>query len=189
MLNIPRPPYSMLGYNRTIARTNINVLINIEPGVGGGRKRRGKKGNLPNTFDDDCSSFKNGRQYFTYLCLLLLLLLVCIVFLPPPHFYCFPSPSQHPPPPRFYYFPSYPTTAATITFPLLSSSTTTTTFLLFFFLHLHTTTTSTFLLFSLLHHHPYYMSFAFVWPKRPNSNNLSGRKIVRGVKTIEMWRG
>ena len=45
----------MLGYNRTIARTNINVLINIGPGVGGGRKRRGKKGNLPNTFDDDCS--------------------------------------------------------------------------------------------------------------------------------------
>ena len=54
MLNIPRPPYSMLGYNRTIARTNINVLINIGPGVGGGRKRRGKKSNLPNTFDDDC---------------------------------------------------------------------------------------------------------------------------------------
>ena len=54
LLNIPRPPYSMLGYNRTIARTNINVLINIGPGAGGGRKRRGKKGNLPNTFDDDC---------------------------------------------------------------------------------------------------------------------------------------
>ena len=32
----------------------INVLINIGPGVGGGRKRRGKKGDLPNTFDDDC---------------------------------------------------------------------------------------------------------------------------------------
>ena len=45
----------MLGYNRTITRTNINVLINIGPGAGGGRKRRGKKGNLPNTFDDDCS--------------------------------------------------------------------------------------------------------------------------------------
>ena len=27
------------------------------PGAGGGRKRRGKKGNLPNTFDDDCSLF------------------------------------------------------------------------------------------------------------------------------------
>ena len=49
LLNIPRPPYSMLGYNRTITRTNINVLINIGPGAGGGRKRRGKKGNLPNT--------------------------------------------------------------------------------------------------------------------------------------------
>ena len=46
----------MLGYNRTITRTNINVLINIGPGAGGGRKRRGKKGNLPNTFDDDCST-------------------------------------------------------------------------------------------------------------------------------------
>ena len=55
MLNIPRPPYSMLGYNKTITRTNINVLINIGPGEGGGRKTRGKKGNLPNTFDDDCS--------------------------------------------------------------------------------------------------------------------------------------
>ena len=52
LLNIPRPPYSMLGYNRTITRTNINVLINIGPGAGGGRKRRGKKGNLPNTFND-----------------------------------------------------------------------------------------------------------------------------------------
>ena len=49
LLNIPRPPYSMLGYNRTITRTNINVLINIRPGAGGGRKRRGKKGNFPNT--------------------------------------------------------------------------------------------------------------------------------------------
>ena len=55
LLNIHRPPCSMLGYNRTITRTNINVLINIGPGAGGGRKRRGKKGNLPNTFDDDCS--------------------------------------------------------------------------------------------------------------------------------------
>ena len=49
LLNIPRPPYSMLGYNRTIARTNIKVLINIGPGAGGGEKRRGEKGNLPNT--------------------------------------------------------------------------------------------------------------------------------------------
>ena len=54
LLNIPRAPYSMLGYNRTITHTNINVLINIGPGAGGGRKRTGKKGNLPNTFDDDC---------------------------------------------------------------------------------------------------------------------------------------
>ena len=46
----------MLGYNRTITRTNINVLINIGPGAGGGRKSRSKKGNLPNTFDDDCSN-------------------------------------------------------------------------------------------------------------------------------------
>ena len=47
----------MLGYNRTITQTNINVLINIGPGAGGGRTRRGKNGNLPNTFDDDCSFF------------------------------------------------------------------------------------------------------------------------------------
>ena len=59
LLNIPRPPCSMLGYNRTITRTNINVLINIGPGAGGGRKRRGKKGNLPNTFDDDCRRIGN----------------------------------------------------------------------------------------------------------------------------------
>ena len=49
LLNISGLPHSMLGYNRTITRTNINVLINIRPGAGGGRKRRGKKGNLPNT--------------------------------------------------------------------------------------------------------------------------------------------
>ena len=45
----------MLGYKRIITRTNINVVIKIGPGAGKGRKRRGKKGNLPNTFDDDCS--------------------------------------------------------------------------------------------------------------------------------------
>ena len=45
----------MLGYKRTITRTNINVLINIGPGAGGGRKSGGQKGNLPNTFDDDCN--------------------------------------------------------------------------------------------------------------------------------------
>ena len=52
----------MLGYNRTITRTNINVLINIGPGAGGGRKRRGKKGNLPNTFDDDCMARRGGGR-------------------------------------------------------------------------------------------------------------------------------
>ena len=51
----------MLGYNRTITRTNINVLINIGPGAGGGRKRRGKKGNLPNTFDDDCIALETDN--------------------------------------------------------------------------------------------------------------------------------
>ena len=46
----------MLGYNKTITPTNINVLLNIGPGAGGRRKkRRGKNSNLPNTFDDDCS--------------------------------------------------------------------------------------------------------------------------------------
>ena len=45
----------MLGDNKTITRTNISVLINIGPGVGGGMKRRGKKGQPSNTFDDDCS--------------------------------------------------------------------------------------------------------------------------------------
>ena len=43
LLNIPRPPYSMLGYNRTIARTNINVLINIGPGAGEEEKGGVKK--------------------------------------------------------------------------------------------------------------------------------------------------
>ena len=52
----------MLGYNKTITRTNINVLINIGPGAGGGRKRTGKKGNLPNTFDDDCSFVVSNRE-------------------------------------------------------------------------------------------------------------------------------
>ena len=36
LLNIPRHPYSMLGYNRTSTRTNINVLLNIGLGGGGG---------------------------------------------------------------------------------------------------------------------------------------------------------
>ena len=59
----------MLGDNKTITRTSINVLINIGPGVGGEMKRRGKKDNLPNTFDDDCSltleawQAKKGRKF------------------------------------------------------------------------------------------------------------------------------
>ena len=67
MLNTPRPPCSMLGYNRTITRTNINVLINTGPGAGEGRKRRGKKGNLPNTFDDDCSFIDAFLSFFGIL--------------------------------------------------------------------------------------------------------------------------
>ena len=55
LLNIPRPPYSMLGYNRTIMPTNINVLLNIGPEAGEEGKKKGKNSNLPNTFDDDCS--------------------------------------------------------------------------------------------------------------------------------------
>ena len=35
----------MLGYNRTVARTNINVLTNIGPGAGGGG-RGGEKGEV-----------------------------------------------------------------------------------------------------------------------------------------------
>ena len=62
LLNIPRSPHSVLGYNRTITRKNINVLINIGPGAGKGRKRRGKKGNLLNTFDDECS-FKKTHTH------------------------------------------------------------------------------------------------------------------------------
>ena len=55
MLNIPRPPYSMLGYNRTIMPTNVNVLLNIGPEAGEEGKKKGKNSNLPNTFDHDCS--------------------------------------------------------------------------------------------------------------------------------------
>ena len=54
----------MLGYNKTFTRANINGLINIGPGAGGGRKRRGKKGDLSNTFDDYCWLDKmNCRVY------------------------------------------------------------------------------------------------------------------------------
>ena len=44
----------MLGYNRTITCTNIGVLLNIGPGAGGERE---KSSSLPNTFDDDCTTY------------------------------------------------------------------------------------------------------------------------------------
>ena len=47
MLNIARPLYSMLGYKRTITRTNINVLINIGPGAGEEGKEEEKKATFP----------------------------------------------------------------------------------------------------------------------------------------------
>ena len=37
----------MLGYNRTVARTNINVLTNIGPGAGGREKGEAKKATFP----------------------------------------------------------------------------------------------------------------------------------------------
>ena len=43
LLNIPRSRYSMLGYNRTITLTNINVSLNIGPGAERGREKRDKK--------------------------------------------------------------------------------------------------------------------------------------------------
>ena len=36
----PRPPYSMMQYNRTITRTNINVLPNTGPATGERRKKK-----------------------------------------------------------------------------------------------------------------------------------------------------
>ena len=46
----------MLGYNRTIARTNIKVLFNIGPETAEeGKEKEVKTNSLPNTFDDDCS--------------------------------------------------------------------------------------------------------------------------------------
>ena len=47
LLNTPRPPCSMLGYNRTITHTNINVLINIGPGAGEEGKEEVKKATFP----------------------------------------------------------------------------------------------------------------------------------------------
>jgi len=44
----------MLGYNRTITRTNIKVLLNIGPGTGEEGKKGLKSSSRPNTFDDDC---------------------------------------------------------------------------------------------------------------------------------------
>ena len=38
-------------------------MINIGPWAGGGRKRAGKKGNLPNTFVDDCRYKMQTRNY------------------------------------------------------------------------------------------------------------------------------
>ena len=86
LLNIPCPPYSMSEYNKTITRTNINVLINIGPGAGGGRKRRGKEGNLPNTFDDDCRTRRvvgsNPIWGSDFFCVLLwLILYISLYFL------------------------------------------------------------------------------------------------------------
>ena len=37
----------MLRYKRKITRTNINVLLNVGPGAGGGRKKGGKKATFP----------------------------------------------------------------------------------------------------------------------------------------------
>ena len=48
MPNIPRPPYSMLGYNRTITPTNIRFAQHWARGGGGRKKKRGKNSNLPN---------------------------------------------------------------------------------------------------------------------------------------------
>ena len=61
LLNNPHLPYSMLGYNRTITCTNINVLLNIGPGARGGRKKRGKKATFP-TLDDDCSFLRRHNS-------------------------------------------------------------------------------------------------------------------------------
>ena len=52
---IPAPLCSMLGYHRTIMRTNIYVLLNIGPGAKERRKKEVESRCLPNTFDDDCS--------------------------------------------------------------------------------------------------------------------------------------
>ena len=43
LLNIPRSRYSVLGYNRTVTRTNFNVSLNTGPGAELGREKRCKK--------------------------------------------------------------------------------------------------------------------------------------------------
>ena len=43
LLNIPRSRYSVLGYKRTVTRTNFNVSLNTGPGAEIGREKRGKK--------------------------------------------------------------------------------------------------------------------------------------------------
>lgn len=52
----------MLGYNRTITSTNIKVLLNIGPEAAeDGKEEEVKSNSLPNTFDDDCSKWKNYK--------------------------------------------------------------------------------------------------------------------------------
>ena len=46
----------MLGHVTTITQKNNFVLSNIDPGAGGTSTKKVKIGNLPNIFDDDCSS-------------------------------------------------------------------------------------------------------------------------------------
>ena len=48
----------MLGYNRIIKRTNINVLLNIGPGAGGGIKKEIKKATFPTLFAMIVGTFK-----------------------------------------------------------------------------------------------------------------------------------
>ena len=47
LTNIPRPPYSMLGYNRTITPTNIYILPNIGPEAEGETKKEVKTATFP----------------------------------------------------------------------------------------------------------------------------------------------
>ena len=61
------PPYSLLGYNRAITRTNIDVLLSIGPGAGGG-KRKVKSSSLPNTFDGNNCSLLTAAFFFRVLC-------------------------------------------------------------------------------------------------------------------------